>query len=126
MEKYIPGCDYQHWLIFMDEPGGPGASKKEMIDCYVKTLARVLPSKDPKEAMEKIYSVSCEEYFAFGCKIDEETSNKLIELQDVESVIPDSYVDVENKDYGAELFENGEIVERSPERQRRVQPDPSI
>ncbi|KAI3864533.1 hypothetical protein MKW92_004807 [Papaver armeniacum] len=125
MENYIPGCDFKHWVIFMDEPGGKRASKQEMINCYVETLAKVLPSKDPKEAMTKIYSVSCEEYFAFGCRIDEETSNKLIELKDVVSVIPDSYVDVENKDYGAELFENGVIVQRSPERQRRVQPDPS-
>ncbi|KAG0460794.1 hypothetical protein HPP92_021091, partial [Vanilla planifolia] len=39
-------------------------------------------------------------------------------------VLPDSYVDAENKDYGAELFVNGEIVKRSPERQRRVEPAP--
>jgi hypothetical protein len=39
-------------------------------------------------------------------------------------VLPDSYVDAENKDYGAELFVNGEIVQRSPERQRRVEPVP--
>nr|DAD29715.1 TPA_asm: hypothetical protein HUJ06_031183 [Nelumbo nucifera] len=37
---------------------------------------------------------------------------------------PDSYVDAENKDYGAELFVNGGIVQRSPERQRRVEPEP--
>uniref|UniRef100_A0A0E0PDM3 Uncharacterized protein n=1 Tax=Oryza rufipogon TaxID=4529 RepID=A0A0E0PDM3_ORYRU len=39
-------------------------------------------------------------------------------------VLPDSYVDAENKDYGAELFVNGEIVQRSPERRRRVEPVP--
>jgi hypothetical protein len=30
-----------------------------------------------EEAKKKIYNVSCERYFGFGCKIDEETSNKL-------------------------------------------------
>lgn len=30
-----------------------------------------------EEAKKKIYNVSCERYFAFGCDIDEETSNKL-------------------------------------------------
>lgn len=29
------------------------------------------------EAKKKIYNVSCERYFGFGCEIDEETSNKL-------------------------------------------------
>ncbi|CAG7885055.1 unnamed protein product [Brassica rapa] len=31
-------------------------------------------------------------------------------------VLPDSYVDPEYKDYGAELFVNGEVVPRPPER----------
>jgi hypothetical protein len=30
-----------------------------------------------EEAKKKIYNVSCERYFGFGCKIDEETSYKL-------------------------------------------------
>ena len=30
-----------------------------------------------EEAKQKIYNVSCERYFGFGCEIDEETSNKL-------------------------------------------------
>jgi hypothetical protein len=33
------------------------------------------PSEE--EAKKKIYNVSCERYFGFGCEIDEETSNKL-------------------------------------------------
>ncbi|KAK8623811.1 hypothetical protein V6N13_065174 [Hibiscus sabdariffa] len=93
-----------------------------MIDCYIKTLAKVVGSEE--EAKKKIYNVSCERYFGFGCEIDEETSNKLEGLPGVLFVLPDSYVDPENKDYGAELFVNGEIVQRSPERQRRVEPQP--
>ncbi|XP_073271719.1 multiple organellar RNA editing factor 2, chloroplastic-like isoform X1 [Primulina huaijiensis] len=122
MAPLFPGCDYEHWLIVMDKPGGEGATKQQMIDCYVQTLAKVLGSEE--EAKKKIYNVSCERYFGFGCEIDEETSNKLEGLPGVLFVLPDSYVDAENKDYGAELLVNGEIVQRSPERQRRVEPVP--
>ncbi|KAG2609002.1 hypothetical protein PVAP13_4KG003000 [Panicum virgatum] len=75
MAPLFPGCDYEHWLIVMDKPGGEGATKQQMIDCYVQTLAKVLGSEE--EAKKKIYNVSCERYFGFGCEIDEETSNKL-------------------------------------------------
>ncbi|OVA02342.1 hypothetical protein BVC80_9099g142 [Macleaya cordata] len=121
MAPLFPGCDYEHWLIVMDNPG-EGTSKQQMIDSYIQTLAKVLGSEE--EAKKKIYNVSCERYFGFGCEIDEETSNKLEGLPGVLFVLPDSYVDAENKDYGAELFVNGEIVQRSPERQRRVEPVP--
>eukprot|EP01018_Ginkgo_biloba_P017574 Gb_32072 [translate_table: standard] len=118
----FPGCDYEHWLIVMDPPGDGKATKEEMIDCYVKTLAKVLGTEEA--AKKAIYNVSCERYFGFGCNIDEETSNKLVGLPGVCFVLPDSYVDVENKDYGAELYVDGKIVQRSPERQRRVTPAP--
>ncbi|KAF3630185.1 Multiple organellar RNA editing factor 6, mitochondrial [Capsicum annuum] len=122
MAPLFPGCDYEHWLIVMDKPGGEGASKQQMIDCYVQTLAKVVGSEE--EAIKKIYNVSCERYFGFGCEVDEETSNKMEGLPGVLFVLPDSYVDPEYKDYGAELFVNGQIVQRSPERQRRVEPVP--
>ncbi|XP_009587003.1 multiple organellar RNA editing factor 2, chloroplastic-like [Nicotiana tomentosiformis] len=122
MAPLFPGCDYEHWLIVMDKPGGEGATKQQMIDCYIQTLAKVVGSEE--EAKKRMYNVSCERYFGFGCEIDEETSNKLEGLPGVLFVLPDSYVDPENKDYGAELFVNGEIVQRSPERQRRVEPVP--
>ncbi|KAL2900237.1 Multiple organellar RNA editing factor 2 chloroplastic [Bienertia sinuspersici] len=118
----FPGCDYEHWLIVMDKPGGDGANKQQMIDCYIQTLAKVLGSEE--EAKKKIYNVSCERYFGFGCEVDEETANKMEGLPGVLFVLPDSYVDAEYKDYGAELFVNGEIVQRPPERQRRVEPVP--
>ncbi|KAG8094066.1 hypothetical protein GUJ93_ZPchr0012g19278 [Zizania palustris] len=122
MAPLFPGCDYEHWLIVMDKPGGEGATKQQMIDCYIQTLAKILGSEE--EAKKKIYNVSCERYFGFGCEIDEETSNKLEGLPGVLFVLPDSYVDPEYKDYGAELLVNGEIVQRPPERQRRVEPVP--
>ncbi|XP_031101077.1 multiple organellar RNA editing factor 2, chloroplastic-like [Ipomoea triloba] len=118
----FPGCDYEHWLIVMDKPGGENATKQQMIDCYIQTLAKVVGCEE--EAKKKIYNVSCERYFGFGCEIDEETSTKLEGLPGVLFVLPDSYVDPENKDYGAELFVNGEIMQRSPEKQKRVEPVP--
>uniref|UniRef100_A0A453CU79 MORF/ORRM1/DAG-like MORF domain-containing protein n=1 Tax=Aegilops tauschii subsp. strangulata TaxID=200361 RepID=A0A453CU79_AEGTS len=75
MAPLFPGCDYEHWLIVMDKPGGEGATKQQMIDCYIQTLAKVVGSEE--EAKKRIYNVSCERYFGFGCEIDEETSNKL-------------------------------------------------
>ncbi|WCJ38474.1 Multiple organellar RNA editing factor 5 chloroplastic/mitochondrial [Euphorbia peplus] len=122
MAPLFPGCDYEHWLIVMDKPGGEGASKQQMIDCYIQTLAKILGSEE--EAKRKIYNVSCERYFGFGCELDEETANKLEGIPGVLFVLPDSYVDAEYKDYGAELLVNGEIVQRSPERQKRVEPQP--
>ncbi|ESQ51068.1 hypothetical protein EUTSA_v10022834mg [Eutrema salsugineum] len=118
MAPLFPGCDYEHWLIVMDKPGGENANRQQMIDCYVQTLAKIVGSEE--EAKTKIYNVSCERYFGFGCEIDEETSNKLEGIPGVLFVLPDSYVDAEYKDYGAELFVNGEVVPRPPERQRRI------
>ncbi|WZZ55257.1 multiple organellar RNA editing factor 6, mitochondrial-like [Brassica napus] len=118
MAPLFPGCDYEHWLIVMEKPGGENASRQQMIDCYVQTLAKIVGSEE--EAKRKIYNVSCERYFGFGCEIDEETSNKLEGIPGVLFVLPDSYVDPEYKDYGAELFVNGEVVPRPPERQRKI------
>lgn len=42
MAPLFPGCDYEHWLIVMDKPGGENATKEQMIDCYIKTLAKIL------------------------------------------------------------------------------------
>ncbi|KAJ4776869.1 multiple organellar RNA editing factor [Rhynchospora pubera] len=122
LESLFPGCDYEHWLIVMDKPGGENATKQQMIDCYIQTLAKIVGSEE--EAKKKIYNVSCERYFGFGCEIDRDTSNKLEGLPGVLFVLPDAYVDPEYKDYGAELLVNGEIVQRPPERQRRVEIQP--
>lgn len=48
MAPLFPGCDYEHWLIVMDKPGGEGATKQQMIDCYIKTLAKVLGRYSPR------------------------------------------------------------------------------
>lgn len=118
MAPLFPGCDYEHWLVVMDAPGDGKATKQEMLDCYVKTLATLLGSEE--EAIKSIYNVSTERYYGFGCQISEETSYKVKELPGVCFVLPDSYVDPTNKDYGGELFVNGKVVQRPPERQRLI------
>ncbi|KAL9270575.1 Multiple organellar RNA editing factor 8, chloroplastic/mitochondrial-like protein [Drosera capensis] len=68
-----------------------------------------------EEARHKIYSVSTRCYYAFGALVDEELSYKLkAELEGVRWVLPDSYLDVRNKDYGGEPFIDGRPVPYDP------------
>ncbi|KAK9150479.1 hypothetical protein Syun_008788 [Stephania yunnanensis] len=107
----LDGCDFEHWLIVMEKPEGE-VSRDEIIDSYIKTLATVLGSEE--EARKSIYSVSTRHYFAFGCIVSEEISYKIKELPRVRWVLPDSYLDVKNKDYGGEPFINGQAVPYDP------------
>ncbi|WVZ78839.1 LOW QUALITY PROTEIN: hypothetical protein U9M48_026489, partial [Paspalum notatum var. saurae] len=112
----LDGCDFEHWLVVMEPPpgdaGNPDVTRDEIIDSYIKTLAQVVGSEE--EARQKIYSVSTRHYFAFGALVSEELSYKLKELPKVRWVLPDSYLDVKNKDYGGEPFINGEAVPYDP------------
>lgn len=42
MAPLFPGCDYEHWLIVMDKPGGEDATKEQIIKIYIDTLAKVV------------------------------------------------------------------------------------
>ncbi|XP_021770798.1 multiple organellar RNA editing factor 3, mitochondrial [Chenopodium quinoa] len=106
----LDGCDYEHWLIVMEFPTDPKPSNDEMIDSYVKTLAQVVGSEE--EAKKKIYSVSTTTYTGFGALISEELSYKVKALPGVLWVLPDSYLDVPNKDYGGDLFIDGKVIRR--------------
>nr|KJB61600.1 hypothetical protein B456_009G369000 [Gossypium raimondii] len=97
----LDGCDFEHWLVVV-EPPKEDATRDEIIDSYIKTLAQVVGSED--EARMKIYSVSTRHYYAFGALVSEELSYK----------IKDSYLDVKNKDYGGEPFINGQAVPYDP------------
>uniref|UniRef100_A0A0E0LYK4 MORF/ORRM1/DAG-like MORF domain-containing protein n=1 Tax=Oryza punctata TaxID=4537 RepID=A0A0E0LYK4_ORYPU len=112
----LDGCDFEHWLVVVEQPPGdpsnPEPTRDEIIDGYIKTLAQIVGSED--EARHKIYSVSTRHYFAFGALVSEELSYKLKELPNVRWVLPDSYLDVRNKDYGGEPFINGEAVPYDP------------
>uniref|UniRef100_A0A3B6LPR4 MORF/ORRM1/DAG-like MORF domain-containing protein n=1 Tax=Triticum aestivum TaxID=4565 RepID=A0A3B6LPR4_WHEAT len=112
----LDGCDFEHWLVVMEPPPGEGANpdipRDEIIDSYIKTPAQVVGSEE--EARMKIYSVSTRHYFAFGALVSEELSYKLKELPKVRWVLPDSYLDVRNKDYGGEPFIDGQAVPYDP------------
>ncbi|XP_062011547.1 multiple organellar RNA editing factor 8, chloroplastic/mitochondrial-like [Rosa rugosa] len=103
----LDGCDFEHWLVVM-EPPPEGTTRDDTIKEYIKTLAMVVGSEE--EARMKIYSVSTRCYYAFGALVSEELSYKIKELPKVRWVLPDSYLDVKNKDYGGEPFINGEAV----------------
>ncbi|XP_044479249.1 multiple organellar RNA editing factor 8, chloroplastic/mitochondrial-like [Mangifera indica] len=107
----LDGCDFEHWLVVMEPPEG-NPTRDEIIDSYIKTLAMVIGSEE--EARMKIYSVSTRCYFAFGALVSEELSYKIKELPRVRWVLPDSYLDVKNKDYGGEPFINGQAVPYDP------------
>ncbi|KAF7836660.1 multiple organellar RNA editing factor 8, chloroplastic/mitochondrial [Senna tora] len=107
----LDGCDFEHWLVVMEKPEGE-PTRDEIIDSYIKTLAQVVGSEE--EARMKIYSVSTRHYFAFGALVSEELSYKIKELPKVRWVLPDSYLDVKNKDYGGEPFINGQAVPYDP------------
>ncbi|KAF2287335.1 hypothetical protein GH714_039661 [Hevea brasiliensis] len=93
----LDGCDFEHWLVVMEKPEGD-PTRDEIIDSYIKTLAMVVGSEE--EARKKIYSVSTRCYYAFGALVSEELSYEIKKLPRVRWVLPDSYLDVKNKDYG--------------------------
>uniref|UniRef100_M8AM07 MORF/ORRM1/DAG-like MORF domain-containing protein n=1 Tax=Aegilops tauschii TaxID=37682 RepID=M8AM07_AEGTA len=101
----LDGCDYEHWLIVMESPADPKPSEEDMVAAYVKTLTAVLGSEE--EAKKKIYSVCTTTYTGFGALISEELSYKVKGLPGVLWVLPDSYLDVPNKDYG-----DGKVIHR--------------
>ncbi|XP_010547005.1 PREDICTED: multiple organellar RNA editing factor 3, mitochondrial [Tarenaya hassleriana] len=105
----LDGCDYEHWLIVMEFPD-PKPTEDEMINAYVKTLASVIGSEE--EAKKKIYSVCTTTYTGFGALISEELSYKVKGLPGVLWVLPDSYLDVPNKDYGGDLYVDGKVIHR--------------
>ncbi|CAI9295045.1 unnamed protein product [Lactuca saligna] len=107
----LDGCDFEHWLVVVEKPEGE-PTRDEIIDSYINTLAKVVGSYD--EARMKIYSVSTRCYYAFGALVSEEVSYKIKELPGVRWVLPDSYLDVKNKDYGGEPFIDGKAVPYDP------------
>ncbi|PKA51707.1 Uncharacterized protein AXF42_Ash003074 [Apostasia shenzhenica] len=107
----LDGCDFEHWLVVVEKPD-ESLTRDEIIDSYIKTLAQVVGSEE--EARMKIYSVSTKHYFAFGALVSEELSYKIKALPGVRWVLPDSYLDVKNKDYGGEPFINGQAVPYDP------------
>ncbi|RAL41106.1 hypothetical protein DM860_008804 [Cuscuta australis] len=107
----LDGCDYEHWLVVMEKPAD-SPSRDEIIEGYIKTLAQVVGSEE--EARMRIYSVSTRHYYAFGALVSKELAEDLYDLEGVKLVLPDSYMDIINKDYGGEPFINGQAVPYDP------------
>ncbi|XP_074300497.1 multiple organellar RNA editing factor 9, chloroplastic-like isoform X1 [Silene latifolia] len=113
-EIIFEGCDYNHFLIVMDFGKDPNRRppRDQMIETYVQTAANVLGSVE--EAKTKIYACSTTTYTGFQVEVDEETSKKFEDLPGVTYVLPDSYLDPVNKEYGGDKYINGEIIPRQP------------
>ncbi|XP_031128825.1 multiple organellar RNA editing factor 1, mitochondrial-like [Ipomoea triloba] len=106
------GCDYNHWLITIDFPKDPAPTREEMIETYIQTAAKVFGSVE--EAKQKIYALSTTTYQGFQVLCSEETSEKFRGLPGVVFILPDSYIDPVNKEYGGDKYMNGVIIERPP------------
>ncbi|KAK3000186.1 hypothetical protein RJ639_023156, partial [Escallonia herrerae] len=106
------GCDYNHWLITMDFPKESNPSAEEMVETYVQTAAKVFGSVE--EAKKRIYACSTTTYRGFQVTISEEDSEKFRGLPGVVFILPDSYIDPVNKEYGGDKYEEGKITHRPP------------
>ncbi|KAK9146109.1 hypothetical protein Sjap_006012 [Stephania japonica] len=106
------GCDYNHWLITMEFPKDPAPTAEEMVETYVQTLAKVVGSVE--EAKKRMYACSTTTYIGFQAVMTEEMSEKFRDLPGVVFILPDSYIDPVNKEYGGDKYINGTIIPRPP------------
>ncbi|KAL6494502.1 hypothetical protein OROGR_031302 [Orobanche gracilis] len=106
------GCDYNHWLITVDFPKDSNLTREQMIETYVNIAAQVFGSVE--EAKKNIYALSTTTYVGFQVLCSEETSEKFKSIPGVVFVLPDSYIDPVNKEYGGDKYVNGEIFPRPP------------
>ncbi|CAH2046437.1 unnamed protein product, partial [Thlaspi arvense] len=103
------GCDFNHWLITMDFPKENPPSREEMISIFEQTCAKGL-GISLEEAKKKIYAICTTSYQGFQATMTIGEVEKFRDLAGVQYIIPDSYVDVENKVYGGDKYENGVIT----------------
>ncbi|CAJ1963714.1 unnamed protein product [Sphenostylis stenocarpa] len=107
------GCDYNHWLFVMDFPRDNKPPPEEMVRVYEETCAKGL-NISVEEAKKKIYACSTTTYTGFQAVMTEEESKKFEGLPGVIFVLPDSYIDPVNKQYGGDQYINGTIIPRPP------------
>ncbi|KAL6297547.1 hypothetical protein ACE6H2_005689 [Prunus campanulata] len=107
------GCDYNHWLIVMDYQKDNLPPAEEMIKTYEETCAKGL-NISVEEAKQKMYACSTTTYTGFQVVMSEEESQKFEGLPGVIFVLPDSYIDPQNKEYGGDKYVNGTIYPRPP------------
>ncbi|KAJ8767871.1 hypothetical protein K2173_020811 [Erythroxylum novogranatense] len=108
------GCDFNHWLITMDFPKDPKPTPEEMVATYERTCAQGL-NISIEEAKKRMYACSTTTYQGFQAIMTEEESEKFKDVPGVVFVLPDSYIDPVNKEYGGkDKYENGFITPRPP------------
>ncbi|XP_038877893.1 multiple organellar RNA editing factor 1, mitochondrial [Benincasa hispida] len=107
------GCDYNHWLITMEFPKDPKPTPEEMVRTYEETCAKGL-NISVEEAKQKMYACSTTTYQGFQAVMTEEESEKFRGLPGVVFILPDSYIDPVNKEYGGDKYINGTIIPRPP------------
>ncbi|XP_077213381.1 DAG protein, chloroplastic-like [Tasmannia lanceolata] len=90
----------------------PKPIPEEMVEYYVQTLAKVVGSVE--EAKKRMYACSATTYVGFQAVMTEEMSEKFQGLPGVLFILPDSYIDPENKEYGGDRYINGTIIPRPP------------
>eukprot|EP00268_Persea_americana_P007600 TRINITY_DN12866_c0_g1_i2.p1 TRINITY_DN12866_c0_g1~~TRINITY_DN12866_c0_g1_i2.p1 ORF type:complete len:306 (+),score=59.32 TRINITY_DN12866_c0_g1_i2:549-1466(+) len=95
----------------MEKPPDGVSSKSDVIDHYVKTLAKVLGSE--MDAQMCIYHFSWQTHFGFCCDIDKGTSRRLAGLPGVLSVRPDMHFQSLEKDYSLSNFSLGDVSKSS-------------
>ncbi|GJV17898.1 multiple organellar RNA editing factor 1, mitochondrial [Tanacetum coccineum] len=132
------GCDYNHWLITMEFPKDPKPTPEEMIegvmfrtasqkyleDCIVIVVAYLIRKYfSVEEAKKKIYACSTTTYNGFQVEVSEEVSEQFKSLPGVVFVLPDSYIDPVNKEYGGDKPPSGQMENNAPGGQGNYQGD---
>ncbi|KAK4747584.1 hypothetical protein SAY87_014170 [Trapa incisa] len=107
------GCDYNHWLITMDFPKDPKPTPEEMVRTYEETCAKGL-NISLEEAKKRMYACSTTTYQGFQAVMTEAESEQFKGVPGVVFILPDSYIDPQNKEYGGDKYENGVITPRPP------------
>ncbi|WCJ18379.1 Multiple organellar RNA editing factor 1 mitochondrial [Euphorbia peplus] len=107
------GCDFNHWLITVDFPKNPLPTPEEMVSTYERICAQGL-NISIEEAKTKIYACSTTTYQGFQAIMTEEESERFKDVPGVVFILPDSYIDPQNKQYGGDKYENGVITPRPP------------
>lgn len=91
------------WMVEMEKPeNAESLSRAEVVDFYVRILAKVLPSE--REAQMCIYKASSEIQFFFCCEIEENFASELARISGVLSVSRDSEINEVKKDHESTKF----------------------
>ncbi|WCJ18380.1 Multiple organellar RNA editing factor 1 mitochondrial [Euphorbia peplus] len=111
--EIFAGCDLKHWLVTVDFPDDPEPKREDMIATYERICAQGL-GLSIEEAKKRIYACSTSVYDGFQVEMTKEETEKFIEIPEVMLVLPDSYLDKKNQEYGGDKYENGVITMRPP------------